>query len=100
MPNYPCLVCSKNVNNNHRAICCDICDQWVHVRCNMLDAKDYTEMKNDLNKMFYCIYLENYILSALNCQDYVDKFNSYIANSTSQNDNEDENSLPPIDCKY
>ena len=55
MPNYPCSVCSKNVNNNHRAICCDICDQWVHVCCNLLDAKDYTEMKNDPNKIFYSI---------------------------------------------
>ena len=26
--------------------------------------------------------------------------NSYIANSNSQNDNEDQNYLPPIDCKY
>ena len=46
MANYPCSVCSKNVNTTHRAICCDVCDQWVHIRCNMLDAKDYTEMKN------------------------------------------------------
>ena len=26
--------------------------------------------------------------------------NSYIANSNSQNDNEDQNYSPPIDCKY
>ena len=49
MPTFPCSVCSKNVQNNHRAICCDVCDQWVHVRCNLLDVKDYTEMKNDPN---------------------------------------------------
>ena len=60
MPDYPCSVCSKNVNNNHHAICCDICDQWVHVRCNLLDVKDYNQMKNDPNKSdpsktFYCI---------------------------------------------
>ena len=117
MPNYPCSVCSKNVNNNHQAICCDICDRWVHVRCNLLDTKDYTEMKNDSTKIFYCIscikqnmpftkltdhdyyaavkkgvmlsdeVIQNNNLSAVNCQDYVDKLNSYIANSASQNDN-------------
>ena len=128
MPNNPCSVCSKNVNNNNRAISCDICDQWVHVRCNMLDAKDYTEMKNYLNKTFYCIscsnenmpfpkltdkdyyaavkkgvmlsdeVIQNENLSAVNCKNYIDKLNSYIANSASQNDHED--CSPPIDCKY
>ena len=46
MQKYQCSVCSKNVNNNHRAICCDICD----VCCNLFDVKDYNKMKNDLNK--------------------------------------------------
>ena len=50
----------KNVNTTHHAICCDICDQWVHIRCNLLDDKDYNKLinnpesdqsKNDL----YCI---------------------------------------------
>ena len=128
MPNYPCSVCSKNVHNNHHALCCYICDEWVHVRCNLLDAKDYTKMKNDSTKTFYCIscikqnmpftkltdhdyyaavkkgvmlsdeVIQNDNLSAVNCQDYIEKLNSYIANSASQNDN--ENYSPPIDCKY
>ena len=130
MPNYPCSVCSKNVHNNRHAIWCDICDQWVHVRCNLLDTKDYTEMKNDYTKTFYfisCIkqnmpstkltdhdyyaavkkgvmlsdeVIQNDTLSTVNCQDYIDKFNSYISNSTSQNGNEDHNYSPPNDCKY
>ena len=134
MPNYPCSVCSKNVNSNHRAICCDICDRWVHVRCNLLGEKDYNQMKNDPlkdepTKMFYCIsciednmpftklsdpdyyaivkkgvmlsdeVIQNDQLSTLRCQDYIDKLNSYIVNSNSQNDNEDEN-FSPIDCRY
>ena len=42
----------------------------------------------------------NYQLSALNCQDYLDKLNFYMANSNSQNYNEDQDYSPPIDCKY
>ena len=117
MPQFPCSVCSKNVHEKHHAICCDICDQWVHIRSNLLNEKYYTEMKNDPNKVFYCIscinnnmpftklsdpickkgvilsdeVIENDQLSALNCQNYLDKLNSYIANSNSQNDNEDKN---------
>ena len=41
--------------------------------------------------------IDNDQLSALNCQDYLDKLNSYIANSNSQNDNEAQNYSPPID---
>jgi exonuclease III len=135
MSTYPCSVCSKNVNSNHHAICCDICDQWVHIRCNLLEAKTYNQMKNDSeqdhpDKRFYCIsciqdnipftkltdpdyyatvkkgvmisdeVLENDQLSTLNCQKYIEELNSYISNSITQNDNEDDNSLPPIDCKY
>ena len=55
MPQFPYSVCSKNVHEKHHAICCDICDQWVHILCNLLNEKDYTEMKNDPNKVFYCI---------------------------------------------
>ena len=130
MPNYPCSVCLRNVNNNHRAICCDICDRWVHIRCNLLDEKYYNKIKNDPKQLFYCIscikdnmpftklsdpeyyavvkkgvvfsdeVIKNNRLSALSCKDYIDKLNSYIANSTSQNGNEDDFSLPPTDCKY
>ena len=32
--------------------------------------------------------LQNDTLSAFSCNDYIEKINSYIANSTSQNDNE------------
>ena len=72
MANYPCSVCSKNVNDKHRAICCNICDQWVHIRCNMLDAKDYTEMKNDPKKFCYCISCinENMPFTKLTNPDY------------------------------
>ena len=60
MPKSPCGVCSKHVNTTHHAICCDICDQWVYIHCNLLDDKDYNKLinnpesdqpKND----FYCI---------------------------------------------
>ena len=55
MPEFPCGVCSKNVNTNHHAICCDICDQWVHIHCNLLDDKDYNKLKNNPESDFNCI---------------------------------------------
>ena len=39
---FPCGICNKNVNKNHRAFKCDnkTCNQWVHIKCNILSKKD------------------------------------------------------------
>lgn len=54
MTKYPCTTCNKNVNNNHRAIQCDICDKWIHLKCNFLNSKDYEDLKNS-EEPFFCI---------------------------------------------
>ena len=30
---FPCKICEKPVAQNHQAICCDVCDTWVHIKC-------------------------------------------------------------------
>ena len=77
MPRFPCGVCSNNVNENHHALCCDICDQWVHIRCNLLCDKAYNKLLNnpesDHSKNdFYCITCINNILpfTKLSDSDY------------------------------
>ena len=29
-----CSVCSEAVLDDHKAVCCDLCDSWVHVSCD------------------------------------------------------------------
>ena len=53
-PKFPCSTCHKNVNKNHRAVCCDSCDLWIHIKCNYLDLTDYNKLKND-PLPFFCI---------------------------------------------
>ena len=31
---FPCKLCPKNVSNNDNAISCDLCQTWVHIKCN------------------------------------------------------------------
>ena len=38
---YPCGVCNRPVAKNHRAMQCDECDTFVHIKCDGLNAKDY-----------------------------------------------------------
>ena len=39
----PCIVCRCNVDDNERALCCDICLHWQHVACGTqgVSAEDY-----------------------------------------------------------
>ena len=43
MSNLPnkCKCCAKHVNPQHHAIQCDICDKWIHKKCNKLNDIDY-----------------------------------------------------------
>ena len=39
----PCGICKKPVANNHYAIKCDICDKWVHIKCNYVSKDSYNQ---------------------------------------------------------
>ena len=53
----PCGVCSRPVAFNHKAIICDICQKWIHLRWNKLDDKDYKFFQDDINfdEKFFCL---------------------------------------------
>jgi hypothetical protein len=53
---FPCNICGKNVQENARAICCDFCDNWVHIRCNSISPSRYLELcEEDNYEDFLCI---------------------------------------------
>ena len=41
-----CPVCKKKVLRNHRAISCDICQKWCHIKCGRVTPRVYREMQN------------------------------------------------------
>ena len=54
MTAYPCSICTKKVQQRHKAILCDICDKWTHIKCNLLDDKDYNYHKKHQDAHFSC----------------------------------------------
>ena len=54
MPKFPCKICSKSVAKTHKAVCCDLCNIWVHIKCNKINAATYNMLLNDETKWF-CI---------------------------------------------
>ena len=51
---HPCGICQKSVGVKHKAICCDICNRWIHTACNNLDRKTYSKLQES-NKNWFCI---------------------------------------------
>ena len=37
----PCGICKKPVATNHNALMCDVCDKWVHIKCNFVPKNLY-----------------------------------------------------------
>ena len=44
----------KNVSENVKAVQCDLCELWVHIKCNNLNCLDYRYLQNS-NEPWYCI---------------------------------------------
>lgn len=41
---YVCSVCSRSVAHNHRAIQCDVCLCWCHIKCGKVTPAEYTKL--------------------------------------------------------
>ena len=54
IPKFPCKLCPKNVSNNDNAILCDLCQAWVHIKCNHLNYIDYNYLQG-CNEPWHCL---------------------------------------------
>ena len=57
---FLCSVCEKPVAINHEAVCCHVCNRWVHISCNNICKKTYRGLKKDPTPWFckYCMQKE------------------------------------------
>ena len=53
-PVFPCGICNKNINNNHKTIKCSICNYKIHIKCNKIDDVTFEKMKVNLD-LFLCL---------------------------------------------
>ena len=51
--NYLCDICKKTVAKNHNAICCDKCNQWVHITCNKITKYCYKKLQKDKSPWYW-----------------------------------------------
>lgn len=51
---HPCSICEKSVAENHKAIKCDECQCWSHIKCNYVKLSEY-EQKIGKNESWICL---------------------------------------------
>ena len=68
---FPCGICLNPVAKNHKAVKCDNCDLWIHIKCNKIKVQTYNLLIND-NTVWYCLTCSKklYPFSALNDNDF------------------------------
>ena len=80
---FPCKTCEHNVNNCDQAIQCDLCDSWVHIKCNDLNYIDYKFLQNSIDPWF-CISCcsKSYPFNTVKNKNFISNF--YNSNNKSK----------------
>ena len=77
---YPCSICKGSVHSNHKAIQCDVCQLWVHIKCNHISISKYKEYQKEneeeegtknTKEAFFCSTCFNEVLPFGNENDNV-----------------------------
>ena len=50
---YLCPVCDKDTSHGG-AICCDVCQHWIHYTCDKLKTPEITDLENDSSLSYTC----------------------------------------------
>ena len=66
---FSCRICAKNMHDKDKAAQWELCEFWIHIKCNNLNYLDYTYLQN-CDESWYCI----------ECRSSVFPFNSLSSN--------------------
>ena len=48
-PKFSCRICAKNAHDKDKAVQCDLCELWIHIKCNNHNDLDYSIFKTVMN---------------------------------------------------
>ena len=114
---FPCGVCGKRVGKRMRAIKCDLCNYWNHIKCDGVEPNHYeTLKKSDDSVEHYCklckeeifpfqsLHNENYVASVVNGIEIKEDLNLQLNPSprlrTLFHDLNEQNEETLINCEY
>ena len=84
---YPCKICHVNVNNKGSAAQCDICQSWVHIKCNKLNHIDYKYLQGSYEP-WYCLSCcsEIFPFGTLTNKDFFPSISSSLSQQGTKSD--------------
>ena len=53
-PKFPCKICAKNAHDKDKAVQCDLCEHWFHIKCNSLNYLDYRYLQTVMHPGTSC----------------------------------------------
>ena len=53
-PKFPLKFFAKNAHEKDKAVQCDLCELWTHIKCNSLNYLDYRYLQN-CDESWHCI---------------------------------------------
>ena len=67
---FPCGICLNPVAKNDKAVKCNNCDLWIHIKCNKINVETFNLLVND-KTVWYCLTCSKKLFpfSALNNND-------------------------------
>ena len=76
-PRFPCMICAKSVHDKDKAVQCDLCELWIHIKCNKLNYLHYRYLGN------WKVWQETRITKQVSLLNNLN-FNNYCFESTSE----------------
>lgn len=88
----PCGICKRTVTSNHRAIMCDDCDDWIHIRCGDITPTEYNRLQSISHFTWTCPPCGSINLSTTSINDNdIDISNPYSSLTEELSNDEDDN---------
>ena len=50
---FPSKICNININDRDSAVRCEICEFWIHIKCNKLNHIDYNYLQGSNDRWYY-----------------------------------------------
>ena len=90
-PKFPCRICAKNVHGKDKAVECDLCELWIHIKCNKCNYLEYRYVQN-CDKSWYCIdcSAQNFLACCTNTDNNITHWRDL------EHDNDSSLSLKPF----
>ena len=78
-----CPICRRTVASNHRALICDSCNRWTHIRCGQVTAKRYAQLQQLEEFKWHCPECSSVSHVSTPTDDVGHNVNFGLSNSTS-----------------